>query len=215
MSDFKRRSDQKAHKLPKEFYLCSDVVSLSKKLLGKFLITFLPLQKNRKPVLTSGMIVETEAYAGIYDKASHAYDNCFTNRTKTMYEEGGIAYIYLCYGIHSLFNVVTNKKGIPDAILIRAIQPVEGIEFMLIRRKKKTLDHTLSSGPGSLTEALGITTYYNGIKLNSDIIWLEDRGIFVPSRQIIASPRIGVAYAKEHASLPYRFRIKDNPWTSK
>jgi len=215
MSGFKSSSSPKGRKLPLEFYLSNDVVSLSKKLLGKFLVSFLPLKKGYPRVLTAGMIVETEAYAGVEDKASHAYNNRFTQRTSTMYKQGGIAYIYLCYGIHSLFNVVTGQKGIPNAILIRAIEPYEGIEFMLKRRGKKEINHTLTSGPGALTSALGITVKYNGTSLNGDSIWIEDRGIKVQNNQIIASPRIGVGYAEEDAFLPYRFQIRGNAWISK
>ncbi len=161
------------------------------------------------------MIVETEAYKGISDKASHAYNGRFTERTQIMYKEGGAAYIYLCYGIHHLFNVVTNVEGTPHAVLIRAIEPIEGIDTMLKRRKKKQLDYTLTSGPGSLSEALGIHYSHSGISLYENKIWIADEGIKINRNNIIASPRVGVAYAKEDALLPYRFRIKANPWTSK
>lgn len=161
------------------------------------------------------MIVETEAYNGVIDKASHAYGGKRTKRTETMYHQGGVSYIYLCYGIHHLFNVVTNVRDVPHAILIRAIEPLEGIDIMMQRRKKTTLDTTLTSGPGSLSQALGITTEFNNIDLQGDEIWISDNHILVPDSEIIASPRVGVAYAKEDALLPYRFRIKENKWCSK
>lgn len=197
-------------KLPHSFYLDSDVVRLSQSLLGKFLFTNLNAEG-----LTGGMIVETEAYAGITDRASHAFNNRRTKRTETMFAEGGICYVYLCYGIHHLFNVVTNHENIPHAILVRAIEPTDGISIMLQRRKKTKIDFSLTSGPGSLSAALGITTKNNSTDLQSDEIWIEDRGISVKPNQIISSPRVGVGYAKEDALLPWRFRINDNQWVSR
>ena len=138
-------------KLQADFYQREDDLLISRELLGKVLYT------NFHGELTSGIIVETEAYAGTTDKASHAYGGRRTKRTKIMYSPGGYAYVYLCYGIHHLFNIVTNKENIPHAVLIRAIQPRDGIEIMLQRRNKKKVDHSLTSGPGSLTRALGIT----------------------------------------------------------
>ena len=186
-------------KLTKDFYLRDDVVQISKELLGKYLLT----KFNGK--LTGGIITETEAYAGITDKASHAYGNRRTNRTEVMYHEGGKAYIYLCYGIHSLFNIVTNKKDIPDAVLIRAIKPTEGIDIMMKRRNKKT--HNLISGPGTVAQALGMNTIHSGLDLCGNKIWLEDNGTNT-SNEIITSTRIGVSYAEEDALLPYRFHLK-------
>lgn len=197
-------------KLPVSFYLNEDVVQISKNLLGKFLFTEL-----NGDIKTGGMIVETEAYAGVTDRASHAFGNRRTHRTETMFAEGGICYVYLCYGIHHLFNIVTNQANTPHAILIRAIEPVEGVGLMIERRKKKQLDYTLTSGPGSMSEALGITREQNGFSLIEDEIWIEDRDISFSDKQIISSPRVGVGYAKEDALLPWRFRLKDNPWTSK
>jgi DNA-3-methyladenine glycosylase len=137
-------------KLKRSFYTRDNVVAVARELLGKFLITRID------GVLTSGMITETEAYGGISDRASHAYNGRRTNRTEIMFAEGGTAYVYLCYGIHHLFNVVTHKKDTPHAILIRAIEPVEGIDIMVERRKKERLDFSLTSGPGALSQALGI-----------------------------------------------------------
>ena len=194
-------------KLNINFYLEPDIIQISRKLLGKVLCT------NFQGQLTSGIIVETEAYAGINDKASHAYGNKKTHRTKIMYESGGVAYIYLCYGMHHIFNIVTNKKNIPHAILIRAIQPLTGINSMLKRKNKQKKNFNLTSGPAKLTKALGITTNQNGISLLNNIIWIENKKN-IPDNQIISSPRVGIPYAKEHILNPWRFRIKDNPWTS-
>lgn len=195
-------------RLSSDYYLQPDIVAIAQDLLGKILCTHI---ENK---WCAGIIVETEAYAGITDKASHAYGNRRTSRTETMFSEGGIAYVYLCYGIHHLFNVVTNVHGIPHAALIRAIEPIEGIDFMLERKGKSKVDYSIGNGPGSLSKSLGIHYGLSGTSLQDDCIWIEDRGIVVPKNQIIASPRVGVGYAKEDALLPYRFRIKDNPWTS-
>lgn len=186
-------------KLTKDFYLRDDVVQISKELLGKYLFT----EFDGK--LTGGIITETEAYAGITDKASHAYGNRRTKRTEVMYHEGSIAYVYLCYGIHSLFNIVTNNKDIPDAVLIRAIKPTEGIDVMIRRRNPKT--HNLTSGPGTVAQALGMKTIHSGLDLRGNKIWIEDNGTNT-SNEIITSTRIGVSYAEEDALLPYRFQLK-------
>lgn len=196
-------------KLNKAFYTREDVIAISKELLGKYLVTCIDEK------LTSGMIVETEAYLGVDDKASHAYGNRRTKRTEPFYKEGGIAYVYMCYGIHYLFNIITNKTEIPHAVLIRAVEPSDGIETMLERRKKSRLKPDLTAGPGALSVALGISANHNETDLLGSEIWVEDRGVIVKKNEIIASPRVGVAYAKEDALKPWRFRIKDNPYTSK
>ncbi|MBI3509885.1 MAG: DNA-3-methyladenine glycosylase [Bacteroidetes bacterium] len=188
--------------LAKSFYAGADVTRIAKKLLGKKICT------NFRGQFTSGVITETEAYAGVTDRASHAHGGKFTERTKIMYEKGGTAYIYLCYGIHHLFNIVTNKKGIPHAVLIRAIEPKDGIEIMMKRRKKNKIGKNFSSGPGTVSQALGIHVKYSGADLTSKKIWLEETGIVVPKNEIIIGPRIGVSYAGEDAKLPYRFLWK-------
>ena len=190
-------------KLGKDFYKKKDVVALARQLLGKKLCT------NIGGVYMAGIITETEAYAGENDKASHAYGNKRTARNEMMYHEGGLAYVYLCYGLHHLFNVVTNVKDVPHAVLIRAIKPVDGIEHILARRKQKALAKNTSAGPGTVSQALGITTKLNGIDLNEDAIWIEDVGISFTKKQITVTPRIGVDYAGEDAKLPYRFLVKD------
>ena len=196
-------------KLPKEFYLQNDVLKISKELLGKFLFT------NIEGKITGGMITETEAYKAPEDKASHAYGGRKTSRTEIFYAEGGVSYVYLCYGIHNLFNVVTNQKNIPHAILIRAIEPMEGIEYMLERRNKTKVSPALTCGPGSMSQALGITKKHNNLDLQGDQIWIEDRGIKIAAKDILKGPRIGVDYAAEYASKPWRFGIKNSIWVSK
>ncbi len=195
--------------LPKSFYLREDVVGIARELLGKVLVTNIDGQT------TSGMIVETEAYAGVNDKASHAYGGRRTKRTEIMYHEGGVAYVYLCYGIHHLFNVVTNIKDVPHAVLIRAIEPLDNIPFMIQRRRKSKLDTTLTAGPGAMSQALGIKTSHTGLSLNSSSIYIEDKGLIVNDSNIEERSRVGVAYAKEDALLPYRFSIRGNKYVSK
>ena len=195
-------------KLSADFYHRDDVLLISRELLGKVLCT------NFHDKLTSGIIVETEAYAGVTDKASHAYGGRRTKRTETMYAKGGSAYVYLCYGIHHLFNIVTNKENIPHAVLIRAIQPRDGIEIMLQRRNKKKVDHSLTAGPGSLTRALGITVKNSGTLLMDNLIWLEDQNINYTNQDILATPRVGVQYAGKDAQNPWRFQVENSPCVS-
>lgn len=195
-------------KLGTEFYDRKNVVKIAKELLGKVLVT------NWKGVVTSGRIVECEAYAGAIDKASHASGGRRTGRNEIMYGDGGYAYVYLCYGIHHLFNVVTNSREIPHAILVRALDPVEGIEEMLRRTNKKKLDHTLTRGPGNVSKALGILTKHSGLSLLDERIFIVDDGSKYSKGDIAASPRIGVDYAGKDALLPYRFYVKGNPFVS-
>jgi DNA-3-methyladenine glycosylase len=195
--------------LPDSFYQRPDVVAIAKELLGKVLVT------NFDGQYTSGLIVETEAYRGAGDKASHAFGNRRTSRTEVMYGHGGVAYVYLCYGIHHLFNVVTNVEHVPHAILIRAVEPLEGIEIMLERRRKEKLQPNLTAGPGAMSEALGIKTKHTGLNLQGPEIFIEDRGRKTPRSTIVSATRVGVAYAQEDALLPYRFYIKDNKYVSK
>ena len=198
-------------KLEAAYFLDEDVVSLSRSVLGKYLVT------NIDNVKTSGMIVETEAYKAPEDKACHAYLNKRTDRTKVMFYQGGHCYVYLCYGIHHLFNIVTGPEDVAHAILIRAIEPAEGIEIMQKRRGRPNLTPQLTAGPGIASKALGITTQYTGLSIvdNYAPIWIEDRGQLIPPDQIIASPRVGVGYAEECALWDWRFRIKGSKWTSK
>jgi DNA-3-methyladenine glycosylase (3mg) len=196
-------------KLPLSYYLNQDVLFLAKDLLGKVLFT----QKDGQ--ITAGIIVETEAYFGKIDKASHAYGGRRTNRTEIMYSEGGVSYVYLCYGIHHLFNIVTSVNGEPHAVLIRAIEPLIGQEIMEMRRNMPAAKSAISSGPGSAAKALGIDNSFNKKDLGGEEIWVEDRGIKYPEHEIFAGPRVGVAYAQEDAFLPWRFFVKGNKYVSK
>ncbi|MEQ9299615.1 MAG: DNA-3-methyladenine glycosylase [Cyclobacteriaceae bacterium] len=196
-------------KLLIDFYLREDVVEIAKDLLGKTLVT------NFDGVYTSGVIVETEAYCGSNDKASHANNGKRTPRTEVAFGEGGVAYVYLCYGIHHLFNVVVNERDKADVVLIRAIEPREGLETMALRRNISTEKYQLTAGPGALTQALGIKTAMTSTSLMGDYIWIEDTGIAVASKKIKIGTRVGVGYAEEDALKPWRFSIKDNPWVSK
>jgi DNA-3-methyladenine glycosylase len=195
-------------KLDHDFYDRKDVVKIARQLLGKILVT------NLDGITTTGRIVETEAYNGIIDRASHAWSGRRTARNEVMYGEAGSAYVYLCYGIHHLFNVVTNSRDIPHAVLVRAIEPLQGIDIMLQRSGKKKIDHTLGSGPGNLSKALGIITAHSGTGLLSDRIFIADDGYALSRSRIMATPRIGVDYAGDDALLPYRFIVKDNPYIS-
>lgn len=197
--------------LSDSFYQSTNVLQISKDLLGKYLITHI------NGSVTSGVIVETEAYEAPQDKASHAYGNKLTPRTETMFYKGGCSYVYICYGIHHLFNVITGPEGLPHAVLIRAIEPKENIPLMLKRRGLKKLDYRLTSGPGKAASALGISKKHNALDLrnNKGKVWIEDRGIRIISDDIISGPRVGMTSAQECAHWPYRFRIKRNPWSSK
>ena len=192
-------------KVPLKFYLREDVVQVSRDLLGKVLCTKIDSQ------VTKAIITETEAYAGITDKASHAYGGKRTKRTEPIFAHGGTAYIYLCYGIHHLFNVVTNEAETPHAVLIRAGVPLDGFNLMRKRRKRSQLDKTLLAGPGSLAQALGITTDLTGTSLLENRIWIEDHNLIVDKEEIVAGPRIGIDYADEDAARPYRFVIDQGP----
>ncbi len=186
-------------KLPLAYFQKEDVVELARATLGKVLCT------NLNGVITKGVISETEAYNGIHDKACHAFGGKRTARTETMFLEGGHAYVYLCYGIHHLFNIVTGVKNNPTAILVRGIHPTEGIKYMETRRNKSVKQKSFSSGPGTASQALGISTEHDAIGLNSNTIWLEDHGIRPKTEEILVGPRIGVDYAGEDSQLPYRF----------
>lgn len=196
-------------KLSPEYYQNEDVVSLAKDLLGKVLYTKIGEE------ITAGIIVETEAYFGVKDKASHAYGGRRTQRTETMYGEGGVAYVYLCYGMHHLFNVVTSVKDDPHAVLIRGIEPMLGLEIIEQRRNMSRLKGAISAGPGSAAKALGIDKTFNAKNLSDEEIWIEDQGIRYAEEDIEATPRVGIAYAKEHALLPWRFFVKGNKYVSK
>lgn len=195
-------------KLPTSFYMRSDVVQIARELLGKILASYFD------GIFTAGRIVETEAYNGITDKASHAFGGRRTNRTEVMYANGGAAYVYFCYGIHHLFNVVTNVADVPNAVLIRALEPIIGIEEMLLRTGKKKADYTLTKGPGNVAKALGINTKHTACSLLGNALFIAEDGFVLQEENIIATPRIGVDYAAEDALLPYRFFIQNNKYIS-
>lgn len=187
--------------IPLSFYRRECVVTIARELLGKHLFS------SGDGIVTGGIITETEAYAGAEDRASHAYNNRRTKRTEVMFQDGGLSYIYFCYGMHHLLNVVTHTKGTPHAVLIRSIYPTEGIDTMLERRGKKKLDPTLTCGPGTVCQALGLTLQHNALPLTEPPLWIEDRDLKIATSAITASARIGVAYAQEDALLPYRFTL--------
>jgi len=193
----------------REILASKDIVSLSQILLGATISTHF------EGHTTTARIVETEAYRAPDDKGSHAYGNRRTARTETIFGEPGIAYVYLCYGIHHMLNVVTGPKEVAHAILIRGVEPVSGLDVMASRRGVKATNYNLTNGPGKLAKALGITTHYDGEDLcDSSFMTLSLGTSKIEKNSIIESPRVGIAYAKECAHWPWRMRIKDNPWTS-
>ena len=196
------------NKIEISWYLNDDVTYIARKLLGATLCTHINGE------LTTAKIVESEAYSGNNDRACHANGQRMTKRNKVMFGPGGYAYVYLCYGIHHLFNIVTNKKGSADAVLIRAVEPIYGIEVMMRRRNLKFPEKKLSGGPGVLSKALGIQLDHYGLELDSDTIWVEV-GDKLRNDQIISTTRIGVEYAKEDALKPWRFYMKENEWVSR
>ncbi len=198
----------KMKKLPQSFYDRTDVVQIARELLGKIVVTDI------NDRFTSARIVETEAYVGHTDKASHSFEGRRTNKNEHMYSPPGTAYIYICYGIHHMLNVVTNKEGVPDAVLIRAVEPIEGVDIMLERTGKSKPDHTLTRGPGNAGKALGIFRHMSGIYLMDNQIYLCDDGLKISESEIGVSKRIGVDSAGPDALLPYRFYVKNNPFVS-
>ncbi len=188
------------NKLLRDFYQAEDVVSVAQSLIGKVLFSC------QSGFITGGIITETEAYRGAEDRACHAYGNRRTSRTEVMFQAGGVAYIYLCYGMHHLLNIVTGPQNVPHAVLIRALKPLKGIRVMRERRKRK---EPLTAGPGMVAQALGLTTDQNGLSLLENTLWIEDQGIVFESIQV--GPRIGIDYAGSDALLPYRFFLKEDP----
>ena len=194
--------------LSQEFYRRGDVVKIARELLGKYLVT------NVQGVTTGGIIVETEAYSW-KERGCHAYGGRKTARNEIMFSEGGVAYVYLCYGVHHLFNVVTNREGLADAVLIRALEPTFGVDVMHQRRGELKNPFHLTSGPGKLTKALHIDRSLNGFSLLEQTIRIETNGLSINQKNINVSQRIGIDYAGADANLPWRFSVKDNPWVSR
>jgi DNA-3-methyladenine glycosylase len=195
-------------KLPVQFYKGSDVVLTAKQLIGKIIIT------NFDGLITSGRIVETEAYIGLTDRASHSYAGKRTARNEQMYAPAGTAYVYICYGMHHLFNVVCNDKNIPDAVLIRAVEPLTGIDIMLKRTGKPELDNSLTKGPGNAAKALGISKNHSGINLLKDEIYIGDDEFVITENLLGISRRIGIENSGDAALKPYRFYLKGNRFVS-
>ena len=195
-------------KLSKSFYLREDTLLIAKQLLGKFVFTKID------GILTGGMIVETEAYIGPLDAGSHAFNNRKTNKNATMFEAGGVAYLYICYGIHNMLNVVTGPVGSSHAILIRAIEPIIGIETMQQRRGDVPLKR-LAKGPGSLAKALGLNKSFDKESLTDNLIWIEDQGVIINEQNIKATGRVGLSCAEPYFSIPWRFYLFGNAFVSK
>ena len=196
------------NRLPREFYTRHDTLQIARDLLGKKLVV--PTANGER---VSGLIVETEAYLGVEDKAAHSYGNRRTKRTETMFAAGGTVYIFFIYGMYYQFNVVAGEEGVPQAVLIRAVEPIEGIELMRERRGLMK-DANLTSGPGKLCIALGIDKTFNNEDLLGTRIWLEE-GAGVSDKEIAAGKRIGIDYAEEYAEKPWRFWLKDNSFVSR
>lgn len=199
----------KNRKLPREFYIRANVLAVARQLLGKLLVV--PAQDGTR---VSGIIVETEGYRGPEDRASHAYGGRRTNRTETMYQVGGTAYVYFVYGMYHQFNVVTNLREIPHAVLVRALEPVEGIEWMRWRRPGQS-DHNLTNGPGKLCLAVGIDRALDRADLLGDRVWIEEGERRISSSAIASGPRVGIDYAEGWAEKPWRFWLKSNPFVSR
>jgi len=201
-------------KLSREFYLRADTLEIARDLIGKRLVV--PTETGMR---VSGMIVETEAYLGAIDKAAHSYKNRRTARNEITYAEGGHAYVFFIYGMYFQFNVVCGARNSPHVVLIRALEPVEGVEIMRVRRLRKNRsakmpDKNLASGPGKLCIALDITRELNGEDLSENRIWLEDFRTF-SGREIETGKRIGIDYAEEFAEKPWRFWLKNSEFISK
>jgi DNA-3-methyladenine glycosylase len=195
-------------KLDRSFYSRKNVLQIARDLLGKILVTQL------NGIRSSGRIVETEAYAGIDDRASHAFGGKRTARSEHLYGDPGTVYVYICYGMHHLFNVITNKKDIPHGVLIRALEPMEGVEEMLNRSGKLTADYTLTKGPGNLSRAMGMNKNHSGGNVFSEEIFIADDGMRYKKNEIVTTKRIGVDGAGKDANLLYRFIVRGNPYVS-
>lgn len=206
----RRQPRSRAAKLPRSFYTRADTLAVARELLGKRLVVSHP-----EGTRVSGRIVETEAYLAPEDRASHAWAGRRTPRTETMFAVGGTAYVYFVYGMHHQFNVVTNEAGVPHAVLVRAVEPEEGIELMRARRPAAKADRELTSGPGKLCQAFGIDRTFNGADLAGRRVWIEDTAVACAPDEIAAGPRIGINYAEDYVDKPWRFWLKGNPYVSR
>ena len=199
----------RGRKLAHSFYTRPDALTIARELLGKRLVVPAPTGAR-----VSGRIVETEAYMGPEDKAAHSYANRRTPRTETMFAAGGVAYVYFIYGMYHQFTVVTNEAETPHAVLVRALEPEEGLEWMRRRRPVKR-DRDLTNGPGKLCIALGLDRSFNNADLRGSRVWIEDAGSEIRPSEIAAGPRIGIDYAEEFVDVPGRFWLRDNPYVSR
>ena len=195
-------------KLPREFYIRPNVLEVARDLLGKKLVV-----PSRDGARVAGIIVETESYRGPEDKASHAYNGRRTRRTETMYGIGGTAYVYFVYGMYNQFNVVTNVEGTPHAVLVRAAEPIEGLDVIRRRRRGRS-EYELTSGPDRLCLALGIDRKLDRADLLGNRVWIEE-GVSISPRQIARGPRVGIDYAEGWITKPWRFWLRDNPFVSR
>ncbi len=193
-------------KLRPEFFQ-RPAIEVAKDLLGKYLV------RNFSEGKVMVKIVETEAYLGIDDPASHSYQGKITSRNKVMYQPGGVFYVYKIYGIYYCLNVVVNKKDIPQAVFIRAAQPVSGIEIIMKKRGMRDIKK-LCNGPGRLTQALGINLDFYGLKVSNTKLYFLD-GEKISKKEIVSAPRVNIDYAGEAKNLPLRFYIKNNPFISR
>ncbi len=196
--------------LPRRFYE-RDPLVVAQELLGKIVV------HETSEGVTSGRVVETEAYLGPEDKASHAFGNLRTKRTQTQFGPKGHAYIYLIYGMYYCFNVTSGAvSGKPEAVLFRALEPLEGVELMMKRRPRaKGKKENLANGPGKLCQALGLTKVQNGADLTVPPFYIEDDGFAVSRDGVVQTTRIGVDYADDWKHKPWRFYIKGNSFVSK
>lgn len=199
-------------KMPREFYL-EDTLEVARHLLGKLLVHDAPEGR------TAGRIVEVEAYQGHHDRAAHSYNNLRSRRTEVMYGPGGHAYVFQVYGMHYCFNVVTRPAGYPQVVLIRALEPVDGLELMAHRRGLKQLtpaiERNLANGPGKLCQAMGIARELNGSDLCASRLYLADDGTAVAETDLCRTPRVNIDYAGEARDYLWRFLLFDNPCVSK
>ncbi|MBK0382311.1 DNA-3-methyladenine glycosylase [Pedobacter sp. SD-b] len=193
--------------LDNTFYHRNDTVKMAKELIGKFLFS------NVDGKLTGGMIVETEAYMGSIDSSCHTFNNRKTERNATMFNRGGVSYMYVCYGIHDMLNIVTGDEGNSQVILVRAVEPKFGLDIMQQRRGQVPLNR-LAKGPGSLAKALGLNKSFDNSSLTDGLIWIENKGIEFLEKDIIESPRIGLSCPEPYFSIPWRFFLKGNKFVS-
>jgi DNA-3-methyladenine glycosylase len=197
-------------RLERDFYTRADTLRVARELLGKRLVV-----PDASGARVAARVVEVEAYLGVEDRAAHSYGGRRTRRTETMFAVGGTVYVFFVYGMHHQFNVVTGPAGRPHAVLVRAVEPEEGIEAMKARRPVAK-ERELTSGPGKLCRALGLDLTHDGEDLTtSRRVWLEESGVRYTPGEVAAGARIGVAYAGEDALKPWRFWVEGNSYVSR